>query len=510
MASFSKSRGKSGEQIKKKEERLDFEVDYMFELDKDIIFTDKADYKLAVGYQNAIFQNGITVIDPEEKLSRSSQAKVILDRSKFKDTEHTVNQTVHPVNQSNTDVTGNSSSDDEENIDQNPVVEQYKEEMNGKVRSPMCNASKPLVNIVSIKTHRTGSSTLANILYRFGEQRNLTFILPSASTYQYFWPLRFHISHAAVNLLNKEQPNMLVNAGRFARTHIKPMMHNDTMIISILRDPVDHFESVYEYADISKLIGLSNSTLDPFETFLEAPKNNVIKFVQNSRSFAMELNLLKNGMAFDLGLDHQSFSDEDAISEFIKKLEKQIDFVAMAEYFDESLVLIKRMLCWETEDIIYIKHRVRNPAFKNKVTEKQKEKIRKWNLADVMLYDHFNQTFWEKIKQQGEDFHAEVTSFKFKVAQITEICFERVHNVKAFELPITQKNNIPKELKDVCQKLRLSEKEYIRLLKDKQKERIRQSNLKAFSKIFYKEKNNTRVFYAKDNATAANMTNIYD
>ena len=77
-------------------------------------------------------------------------------------------------------------------------------------------------------------------------------------------------------------------------------------------------------------------------------------------------------MAFDLGLDHQSFADEDAISDFIRKLEKQIDFVAIAEYFDESLVLIKRMLCWETEDIMYVKHRVRNPAYKNKVTEKQK------------------------------------------------------------------------------------------------------------------------------------------
>ena len=127
-----------------------------------------------------------------------------------------------------------------------------------------------------------------------------------------------------------------------------------------------------------------------------------------------------------------------------------------------------------------------------------------------MLYDHFNRTFWEKIKQQGEGFQAEVTNFKFKVAQVTEICFERFHKVKAFELPITQKNNIPKELKDVCQKLRLSEKEYIRLLKDKQKERIRQSNLKALSKVFYKEKNNFRVFYAKDNATAASMSIIYN
>ena len=56
------------------------------------------------------------------------------NRSKFKDTTHPVNQTVHPVNENNPEVMGNGSSDDEENIDQNPVLEQYKEEMNGKVR----------------------------------------------------------------------------------------------------------------------------------------------------------------------------------------------------------------------------------------------------------------------------------------------------------------------------------------------------------------------------------------
>lgn len=88
---------------------------------------------------------------------------------------------------------------------------------------------------------------------------------------------------------------MAVNIGRFNRRQVSSMMMNDSFVIAILRNPVDHFESVYEYADISKLIGLWNTTRDPFGTFLDAPKNDVIEFVQNSKSFAIELNMLRNG-----------------------------------------------------------------------------------------------------------------------------------------------------------------------------------------------------------------------
>ena len=77
-------------------------------------------------------------------------------------------------------------------------------------------------------------------------------------------------------------------------------------------------------------------------------------------------------MAFDLGLEHQSFSNDEEITEFIKDLSKKIDLVLIAEHFDESLVLMKRLLCWDFEDIIYVKHKIRNSAFKNKMTEKQK------------------------------------------------------------------------------------------------------------------------------------------
>ena len=42
--------------------------------------------------------------------------------------------------------------------------------------------------------------------------------------------------------------------------------------------------------------------------------------------------------------------------EYIKR---QMDFVLITEYMDESLVLLKRKWCWDMEDILYLPAKVR-------------------------------------------------------------------------------------------------------------------------------------------------------
>lgn len=49
----------------------------------------------------------------------------------------------------------------------------------------------PKFHIVFLKTHKTASSTILNILYRFGESRNLTFALPLKKHSQLFYPFPF-------------------------------------------------------------------------------------------------------------------------------------------------------------------------------------------------------------------------------------------------------------------------------------------------------------------------------
>ena len=42
-----------------------------------------------------------------------------------------------------------------------------------------CDVTKVVTKIVFLKTHKTASSTVQNILFRFGEKMNLNFALPN-------------------------------------------------------------------------------------------------------------------------------------------------------------------------------------------------------------------------------------------------------------------------------------------------------------------------------------------
>lgn len=60
--------------------------------------------------------------------------------------------------------------------------------------------------------------------------------------------------------------------------------------------------------------------------------------------------LLFNSQAFDLGIDH------DASEAHVDKVIKQMDgweLVLITEYMDESLVLLKRKMCWTLDDVAY-------------------------------------------------------------------------------------------------------------------------------------------------------------
>ena len=42
---------------------------------------------------------------------------------------------------------------------------------------------------------------------------------------------------------------------------------------------------------------------------------------------------------------------------FIDRTEREFDLIMITEYFDESLILLKRLLRWEFQDIVYTKLR---------------------------------------------------------------------------------------------------------------------------------------------------------
>ena len=133
------------------------------------------------------------------------------------------------------------------------------------------------LQIAFAKTHKTGSSTLQNIFFRFGDRNNLNFALPEKSwMFSYKQPFnasmvnrlpwarlgfdmfifhRCHIFTRAMKILT----NSNYSVWNYEEVHkILP----EAVFITLLRDPVHCFESNYVYMgleNIFKLVKLLNS-----------------------------------------------------------------------------------------------------------------------------------------------------------------------------------------------------------------------------------------------------------
>ena len=63
----------------------------------------------------------------------------------------------------------------------------------------------------------------------------------------------------------------------------------------------------------------------------------------------------KNELLWDLGMDVSLMESKESLRKIIEFYEKEFDLVLLAERFDESLIVMKNLLCWDLEDITYLK-----------------------------------------------------------------------------------------------------------------------------------------------------------
>ena len=70
----------------------------------------------------------------------------------------------------------------------------------------------------------------------------------------------------------------------------------------------------------------------------------------------------KNQLLWDLGMKSEFMPNKSEVMKYIKELDKQFDLVLIAEYFDESLILLDELLCWPYKDLTYLKQNERTPG----------------------------------------------------------------------------------------------------------------------------------------------------
>ena len=250
---------------------------------------------------------------------------------------------------------------------------------------------------------------------------------------------------------------------------MKKLMGDDAVFITILRNPVTQFESTFSYMEFAHLLGIKTEE-NPLETFFSDPNRIManISHISLSESFFPYFNLLKNGQFFDLGLNSMQFYDEGKINDAINKIARNFTLVLIMEYFDESLVLLARELCWNIRDVVYFKLNQRRSSDKHaNLSDELVAKIRQWNRADVMLYDYFNRTFWNRVKRLGKEFGADVERLRHYNKVLKESCLlHGEHNTKAYAKQAKEvrgyalKENLDLSLKNFCGKMITNEIDY--------------------------------------------------
>lgn len=324
----------------------------------------------------------------------------------------------------------------------------------------------PKSNIFFLKTHKTGSSTVQNLLLRYGDKNNLTFALPRSTTGHVFnYAVKFApwmVREAKVN-----PPNILCNHLRYEEDGVRETMPEDTAFISIIRDPVSLFKSTFIYylhevkafkrvADkyllekelkagsnsetvkIKKYNGNSETIKVLYSASNPEPKKNedfsetdidgmIAEFLTDPTEYLDSSNashyehFVRNALAFDFGLEddlkndpQENIRQSSAIKRELESVLKSFDLVLNMNYFDESLVLLQDFLCWDWQDIVYLRQ---NTRFENEprgfgeimkkasggTDDKLVSKIRIWNSIDVQLYEIANRTFNQRMQDFGED-----------------------------------------------------------------------------------------------------------
>ncbi|XP_066266183.1 galactosylceramide sulfotransferase-like isoform X3 [Branchiostoma lanceolatum] len=213
--------------------------------------------------------------------------------------------------------------------------------------------------------------------------------------------------------------NIFAHHAMYNRTRFRQLMAPDTRYVTILREPLQRLKSAFQYFHLEdRFPGLQKQTprgVAYVTTYLKRPGYWDTHYQQPPTPDGREHRCLRNCLGRDLGLSEKHYDNNTAVQEFIQGIENDFTTVLILEYLPESLVLLKRRMCWTLYDILYahgthsLKQRYKG---KEVVTGAMKDGFYKHNKADVMLYTRFNDSLHRQISQEGTDFLEEVKHFK--------------------------------------------------------------------------------------------------
>lgn len=288
-------------------------------------------------------------------------------------------------------------------------------------------------NFVFIKCMKCATETMGSILRRFGYVRNLNFVLPVKRNIYLGWPFPIELSDFR---RSKFEYNILMEHSIYNRSFMQKMMPNNTLYVTMIRHPWSHFKSAYNYFSVGEIANVPNKSIQIYlknisyyESVYKSPEKKARRHCIPD-NFSITRNLQSHCLGIPLGfpLGREDLSSNDIkIYDYIRHIEEAFTLVMIVDHFVESLVLLKRTLCWSFKDIVYHHSNIgRYEDIKLKVLKPESEILkihRNWSHVDYVLFDHFNKSLWLKIKNEGPEFYMEVQQFRLTQMFVERFCF---------------------------------------------------------------------------------------
>ena len=290
-----------------------------------------------------------------------------------------------------------------------------------------CNSEK--TNFVFIKCMKCATETMATIIRRFGYVRDLNFALPVKRNLYLGWPFPIQLEDVRPS---KFEYNILMEHSVYNGSLMRSFMPRDTVFITIIRHPWNQFKSTFNYFNLAGIVKIPNKNfteylknMEFYEAIYKNPENNKARWCIPD-GFSITKNIMSHCLGMPVGFPKgrgDISENMTLIQHYVRSLNNEFYLVMIADYFQESLILLKIKMCWGFKDILYHKSNVGQYEYKSLGQGHLYDIHRHWSKADYILFEHFNKTLWNKIKLLGQRFYEELELFKGIQTSVEQFCF---------------------------------------------------------------------------------------
>lgn len=209
---------------------------------------------------------------------------------------------------------------------------------------------------------------------------------------------------------------------------------------------------------------------------------NIEEYARNTKNISVsrKLQARRNGMGrnqmlYDFGVRTSYFNNPAKIQKAIKTIDTYFDFIMIAEYFDESVIILRHILCWELDDVVSLTVNARLDSYRNNLSDEAIKNLREWNLGDNMLYEHYLHKFKQTLQDIGEEqIQYEVQELRKRREEWLDYCVEKrvqARNLTAYKIwssKVTGYKINPNVKNQTCENLVKPESYYTAEIRQKQ------------------------------------------